>query len=100
MRFHLLSAFVFSLALTAMNCAAPAQEIMVENSASIAFGATGAVQQAQSTLPAFDAGTDTKLVVGFAVENGDSNLFGVTFGGVPLTEVISSADPNGLVAFF
>ena len=72
------------------------QEVVVENSASIAFGTTGAVQQSQSTLPDFDAGTDTKLVVGFAVENGDSDLFGVTFGGVPLTPVISSADSQGI----
>ena len=78
--------------------APPVQEITVVNSASIAFGTTGAVLQAQSTLPDFDAGTDTKLVVGFAVENGDSDLFGVTFGGVPLTEVISSADPQGIEA--
>ena len=72
------------------------QEVVVENSASIAFGTTGAVQQSQSTLPGFDAGTDTKLIVGFAVENGDSDLFGVTFGGVPLTPVISSADSQGI----
>jgi len=72
------------------------QEVVVENSASIAFGTTGAVQQAQSTLPDFDAGTDTKLVVGFAVENGDSDFFGVTFGGVSLTQVISSADSLGI----
>jgi len=70
--------------------------ITVVNSASIAFGDIATVQQAQSTLPDFDAGTNTKLVVGFAVENGDSDLFGVTFGGVALTEVISSSDSSGI----
>ena len=97
MRFQLFPAFVFSIALTVVNCTnASAFQITVGSSASIAFGTTNAVQQTQSTLPDFDAGTNTKLIVSFAVENGDSDLFGVTFGGAPLTEVISSADPSGI----
>ena len=90
------NALAVALQAVAEPTAPPVQEVVVENSASIAFGIANAVQQAESTLPDFDAGTNTKLVVGFAVENGDSDFFGVTFGDVPLTEVISSADSQGI----
>ena len=53
------------------------------------------IMEAVTTVPMFDAGTDTKLVVGFGVEVGNQADFGVTFGGVPLTEVQTSSDFSG-----
>ena len=67
--------------------------ITVENSASTVFGSgPTADSQPSYTLPGFDAGTDTKLVVGFGVENGIPGEFTVTFGGAPLTEIQTSSD--------
>jgi len=44
-------------------------EVITEVSMVVGDGGSP-IQQAVTTLPEFDAGTDTKLVVGFAVENG------------------------------
>ena len=54
------------------------------------------IQQAVTTLPEFDAGTDTKLVVGFGVEGGTLADFSVTFDGVPLTQVQTANDFSGI----
>ena len=54
------------------------------------------IQQAVTTLPEFDAGTDTKLVVGFGVEGGTLADFSVTFDGVPLTQVQTAIDFSGI----
>ena len=70
--------------------------ITVENSMSTVFGSGGTSDSQPSyTLPGFDAGTDTKLVVGFGVESGIPEEFTVTFGGVPLTEIRTSSDQSG-----
>ena len=66
-------------------------QITVTNSASLSFG-TAPLQQADYTLPGFDAGASNKLVVGFGVEAGYIPDFSVTFGGTPLTSIIASSD--------
>lgn len=70
-------------------------QIVVESQVSEAFGAgANTVQQTSYTVANIDAGTGTKLVVGFSMEVGSPN-FSVTFGGVPLTEIQTSSDATG-----
>jgi len=70
-------------------------QITVDNSASASFGNVP-MQLATYELTEFDAGSNTKLVVGFGVENGTPSSFAVTFGGVPLTAVQTSTDGSGV----
>lgn len=68
-------------------------DILVENSASQSFGgATTVVNQADYTLTGFDAGSNNKLVVGFGVEAGVVADFSVSFGGIPLAQIITAND--------
>ena len=70
-------------------------QIVVESQVSTAFGSgVNTVQQTSYTVANIDAGTGTKLVVGFSMEVGSPN-FSVTFGGVPLTEIQTSSDATG-----
>jgi len=70
-------------------------QIVVESERSRAFGAgANTVNQNSYTLSEFEAGTNTKLVVCFAIEGGNPANFGVTFGGVPLTEIQASSDAS------
>lgn len=85
--------FLTCLALAVFTSTAFSQ-IAVTNSQSQSFG-SAALQQATYTLPGFDAGTDSKLVVGFGVEAGTAADFAVTFGGVALTEIQTSTDSIG-----
>jgi len=71
-------------------------DVAVESSGSFAVGAGAAVNQAQTTLADFDVGAGDKLVVGFAVENGQIPDFGVSYDGIPLTQVIASSDFSGV----
>ena len=54
-------------------------------------GQTPLIQESY-VLEDFDAGTNTKLVVGFGVENGTPSSFSVTFGETALTPIQTSAD--------
>ena len=68
-------------------------QIVVENEISVSLAAGNApIVEAVTTVPDFDAGTNTKLVVGFGVEAGTQADFSVTFGGVSLTEIQTSSD--------
>ena len=72
-------------------------QIVVENEVSISLAAGNApIVEAVTTVPDFDAGTNTKLVVGFGVEGGTQADFSVTFGGVSLTEIQTSNDFSGV----
>ena len=86
--------FLTCVGLSVLTSTAFSQITFDEDTAvSMAFG-TGPtpLMQPSYVLEDFDAGTNTKLVVGFGVENGTPSSFSVTFGETALTPIQTSAD--------
>ena len=86
--------FLTCVGLSVLTSTAFSQITFDEDTAvSMAFG-TGPtpLMQPSYVLEDFDAGTNTKLVVGFGVENGTPSSFSVTFGETALTLIQTSAD--------
>ena len=86
--------FLTCVGLSVLTSTAFSQITFDEDTAvSMAFG-TGPTPLTQESyvLEDFDAGTNTKLVVGFGVENGTPSSFSVTFGETALTPIQTSAD--------
>ena len=86
--------FLTCVGLSVLTSTAFSQITFDEDTAvSMPFG-TGPTPLTQESyvLEDFDAGTNTKLVVGFGVENGTPSSFSVTFGETALTLIQTSAD--------